>query len=222
MNEASTTPDLLDARATLGNLMYSAQNQILWDNRNDLLATWKRSIETSEALKDMKARDALEMLPPKAKALSKLFAYLGLVESLGVTLMDMTLMLLIANGREMHIRKDKGIMHVSTLRDLRKLDLIYKLGFLKANKLEFVAGVVNRQLRNDIAHLKFRIEESGEVIDSNGQRVNIDNTLTEFWKRVDHIISIFEYIQFLRFMEQYGNTGQNTLQPSESSNRSER
>lgn len=192
--------------------------EMLWDNKGDLLANWNRSVETSEALKDMKAQDALNALPPKAKALSKLFAYLGLVESLGVTLMDMALMLLIANGREMHIRKDKGIMHVSTLKELRKLDLIYKLGFLKANKLEFIASMVNRQLRNDIAHLNFRIEESGEVKGSNGQPVNVDDTLTEFWKRVGQIISIFEYIQFLRFLEQMGSAsdGQNILRPAES------
>jgi hypothetical protein len=220
MSETPLAPDFLEARKTLFKLMNGVGDrfEMLWDNKSDLLAIWNRSMETSEALKDMKSRDALDVLPPKAKALSKLFAYLGLVESLGVTLMDMALTLLIVNGREMHVRKEGGIMHVSTLKDLHKLDLIYKLGFLKANKLQFVAGVVNRQLRNDIAHLKFRIEENGEVKGSDGNLVNVDNTLTEFWSRVEQIISIFEHIRFLHFIQQRGNTTdwQNVPQPTES------
>jgi hypothetical protein len=201
LSQTAVSPDYADAERIFVKLMAGATD-ILWDNKNDLLATWNRSVETSEALKDMKAQDALIILPPKARALSKLFAYLGLVESLGVTLMDMSLILLIANGKEVHIRKDKGIMHVSTLKELRKLDLIYKLGFLTANKLEFIAGMVNRPLRNDIAHLKFSIGEEGEVKGSNGQVVNVDDVLREFWKRVGEIIAIFDHIQFLHFIEQ--------------------
>ncbi len=209
MNGIPTDTDFLETRKTLVKLMANTGNrfEILWDNKADLLATWKKSVETSEVLKDMKAQDALDMLAPKAKALSKLFAYLGLVESLGVALMDMALILLIANGKEMHIRA-KGIRHVSTLRELRKLDLVYKLEFLGANKLGFFAGVVNRQLRNEIAHLKFTIEENGEIKDSNNQTVNIDAILTEFWQRVGQIISIFDYIRFLPFLEQ--QTGDTT------------
>jgi hypothetical protein len=201
LSQTVVSPDYAEAQKIFVKLMAGA-NEILWDNKNDLLATWNRSVETSEALKDMKAQDALIILQPKARALSKLFAYLGLVESLGVTLTDMSLILLIANGEEVHIRKDKGILHASTLKELRKLDLIYKLGFLTANKLEFVAGMVNRPLRNDIAHLKFSIGEEGEVKGSNGQVVNVDAVLREFWKRVEEIITIFDHIQFLHFIEQ--------------------
>jgi hypothetical protein len=204
MVETPIDPDFSEARKTFVKLMAGSGNRydILWDNKDELLAIWNKSVEISEALKDMKSQDALNTLSPKTKALSKLFAYLGLVESLGVTLMDMSLILLIANGKEMHTRKDGGLMHVSTLKDVHKLNLNYKLGFLNENKLRFVGSLVNRQLRNDIAHLKFRIEENGEIKGSNGNRIDIDETLREFWKKVEQIISIFDHIQFLNFIKQ--------------------
>jgi hypothetical protein len=68
--------------------------------------------------------------------------------------------------------------------------------------LEFVSDVVNRQLRNDIAHLNFRVEENGEVKRSNGETINVDESLTKFWKKVEKIISIFDHIRLLHFIEQ--------------------
>jgi hypothetical protein len=202
-SEEKKSPELLETQKLLSKLMHgSGSFELLWDNKDDLLVSWNKSKEASEALKDMKAQEALNVLPPKSKALTKLFAYLGLVESLGVTLMDMALMLCIANGKEMHTYKGGGIMHISTLKDLRKLNLSYKIEFLKANKLGFVGGVVNNDLRNDIAHLKFLVEENGEVRGSNGRTVNIDDTLTDFWKRVGEIIHIFDHIEFLPFIQQ--------------------
>jgi hypothetical protein len=201
MSEEGKSPEFLETQKLLLRLMYAGSFELFWDNKDDLLVSWNKSKETSEALKDMKAQDALNVLPSKSKALTKLFAYLGLVESLGVTLMDMALILLIANGKEMHMR-GKGIRHVSTLKELRRLDLVYKLEFLGANKLGFVAGVVDRHLRNDIAHLKFTIDEKGEVKDSGGNTVNIDEVLTNFWKKVEEIIQIFDHIGFLPFIHQ--------------------
>jgi hypothetical protein len=191
----------METQKLLLKLMHAGSFEVFWDNKDDLLVSWNKSKETSEALKDMKAQDALNVLPFKSKALAKLFAYLGLVESLGVTLMDMALILLIANGKEMHIR-GKGIRHVSTLKELRRLDLVYKPEFLGANKLGFVGDVVDRHLRNDIAHLKFTIDEKGEVKGSGCNIVNIDAVLTTFWKKVEEIIQIFDHIGFLPFIQQ--------------------
>jgi len=70
--------------------------------------------------------------------------------------------------------------------------------------LQFVGGVTNRELRNDIAHLKFQIEENGDIVDSNRQSVNIDDKLEKFWERVGHIISIFKKIRFLNWVESVG------------------
>jgi len=207
MTEGSVSPDYLEAKKILSRLLSNtgARIEMLYDNRRDLQTTWNKSKEASETLKDMKNREALNNLPPKARSISKLFAYLGLVESLGVTLIDMALVLLIANGEEMHIRQGGGIRHVSTLKELRKLDLVYKLEFLKANMLQFVGGVINRELRNNIAHLKFQIEENGDIVDSNRQSVNIDDELQKFWERVGHLISLFEEIRFLKWVESVGH-----------------
>jgi len=207
MNEGSVSQDPLEAQRILSSLLSNtgARIEMLYDNRRELQTSWNRSKGASEILKDMKNREALNTLMPKARSISKLFAYLGLVESLGVTLIDMALILLIANGRELHIRHGGGIRHVSTLKELRKLDLFYKLEFLKANKLEFVGDLVNRKLRNEIAHLNFQIEENGDIVDSNGQQINIDDKLEKFWERVGHIISIFEEIKFLNWVENIGH-----------------
>jgi hypothetical protein len=213
MNETSVPTDREEARRKLWGLMHPVRGyaEILFNNRRDLAATWKKSKETAEALKDMKAQEYLNALEPKARSISKLFAYLGLVESLGVTLMDMALMLLIANGMDMHTRLGKGGMkHVSTLKELRKLDLSYKLEFLNASGLGFLTKVINRQLRNEIAHLKFKIEQNGEIKGSDERNIDIGNVLTDFWQKVREIISIFEEIKFLDWVEKGGIESERT------------
>ena len=58
---------------------------------------------------------------------------MGLVESLGVNLIDMVLMLLVANGREIHMKYP--IKHVESFEDLNKITLADKLDLLKDYKI---------------------------------------------------------------------------------------
>jgi hypothetical protein len=195
-------PEYLNIRRTFRELMNIAEHShLFWANKADLITAWNKSVEISEALKDMKSQHALDSLAPKNQSLSKLFAYLGLVESLGVTFVDMTLMLLVANGKEVHIRKDGGMMHLTKFRDLPRINLIYKLGFLDENGLGFVSNMINRQLRNDIAHLKFKIGDDGEIRGSGNNIVKIDEVLAEFWQKIEKIMALFDYISFLRFLD---------------------
>lgn len=190
--------DDVNARRKLFQLFTGAsvRHNILWNNREALSAIWKKSRETSDTLKDLKVARVLQELSPKAKSMSKLLVYLGLVESIGTTLIDLVLMLLIANGEEMHITRGPGIKHVSTPKELRKLDLAYKLYFLESHQLGYFAKLIDRNLRNDIAHLKFEIEENGAIRDSNKNVRNIDDVISNFWARVYTIISFFDDFKF--------------------------
>jgi hypothetical protein len=178
---------------------------ILWDeNRRALADAWEKAQRTSEALKDMKSVDALHDLSPAPRAYAKLFAYLGLTEGLGVTLIDITSLLLIANRNDMHFRKGGGMMHVSRFKDLHRLNLLYKLEFLDAHKLGFVSKIVNRDLRNMIARLSFTITENGTIRDSGNREINIDTEIGVFWDRVSALISAFDEKGLLKFIQQSG------------------
>jgi hypothetical protein len=170
----------------------------LWDKRKELGELWDRAGETSLTLQYLKTGDYILKLPPKAKPMAKLLVYLGLVESLGVAFMDMALMLLIANGKEMHTRR--YVKHVTSLKELQKLDLAYKQYFLKSYDLPMFSKLVNRQLRNDIAHLKFRIEEDGKIKDSGDCEVDIDGATEEFWTRLFALTGIFDKVGFTHWL----------------------
>jgi hypothetical protein len=96
-----------------------------------------------------------------------LFAYLGFVESLGNTLIDMIAMLIIANGIDLHMEcydRTPRIRHVKSMVDLRKVPLSTKLNFLRDNGIKEIHSIIDNKLRNDIAHLNFKIDEENIYI----------------------------------------------------------
>ena len=95
-----------------------------------------------------------------------LFVYLGIIESLGNTIVDMIVILLIANGRDFHIertrtRKLPRMSHVTSMKDLEKerVSLGAKLGFLEDNNVKELSSIIDSDLRNRIAHLRFSFKE---------------------------------------------------------------
>jgi hypothetical protein len=93
----------------------------------------------------------------------KLFAYMGIVESLGNAVVDMIVMLLVANGRDFHIEcrhATPRIKHAVFINDLEdeRVPLSAKLNFLKENGIEELTSNIDTELRNAIAHLKFQIK----------------------------------------------------------------
>jgi len=63
-----------------------------------------------------------------------LFRYLGLVESFGAQLVDLLILLLIANGYEYHVEREHEvprIIHATCLKDLRNSFLVQRSNFLK-------------------------------------------------------------------------------------------
>jgi len=93
-----------------------------------------------------------------------LFVYLGLVESLGNSIVDMIVILLVANGRDLHIeslRRVPRIRHVTSIKDLEdeRVSLGIKLRFLDDNGIKKLASIIDSKLRNTIAHLNFDVKE---------------------------------------------------------------
>jgi hypothetical protein len=97
------------------------------------------------------------------------FSYLGLVESLGNSIVDLLVLLLVANGRDFHIeclRTTPRIKHALTIEDLEKekVPLTTKLNFMRDNNLRFIASLIDTDLRNTIAHLKFETREAKSML----------------------------------------------------------
>jgi len=99
---------------------------------------------------------------------SAMFAYLGLIETVANCVVDVLVMLLVANGRYFHIHSDNGshIKHVTSISSLKdgRVDLSIKLDFLKENGVTFFANIVDTKLRNDIAHVNFQIIEADDWV----------------------------------------------------------
>ena len=106
-----------------------------------------------------------------------LFRYLGLVESVGVTVLDMLVVVLAANRRDLHVERVHDvprIVHAVDFGDFRHASLHSKLEFLKRNGLEETSKFIDRELRNAIAHLNFKMDSKGKVsIRRNGKWKNV-------------------------------------------------
>jgi len=155
---------------------------------------WQESEKISQILKDLKATT---YPTEKLASMSKMLAYLGLIESLGVTLLDMILLLLIAYGREVHTR-GPYTKHVTSFEELASVDLGFKLKFLKDNDINIALKITNPELRNIIAHLKFKVSENGDIRDPSNNKIEIDDEISRFWSAVDTLKLVFEDCKLLR------------------------
>ena len=138
---------------------------------------WKK--RDFEALKLTRMLDPLEELQiPLMKQLQttaenrpkiaviNVFRYLGYVESIGVSTMNMLVLLLIANGRDLHVERVHEIpriVHAIDFDDIKHISLYEKIEFLKRNELTECSSLIDRKLRNAIAHLKFKMDDKGNI-----------------------------------------------------------
>ena len=115
------------------------------------------------------ARVLIETLPKGVKPTKKfvedlmeLFTYMGLVESMGNSIVNIVVMLLVANGRDFHIEcryTTPRIKHAVTIKDLEdeRVPLATKLNFLRDNGITELTSIIDSELRNKIAHLGFDV-----------------------------------------------------------------
>lgn len=172
-------------------------------NSKHFLSKWQEAEDVSDILQGLK-RD-INYNNKKLESMSKMLAYLGLVESLGVTLMDIVLLMFVANGIEIHTRGPYA-KHVKSFEELRDIDLGYKLEFLGNEGLGMFRRFINQETRNIIAHLKFRIENDGTVTTLKGEPVHINVDIDRFWSGVQILKLVFEDIGFLKWLRNESTT----------------
>ncbi len=106
--------------------------------------------------------------------------YLLLVELLGISVVDKTILLVVGAGVDFHIEPDyqhRYTRHAYSLEDLESpsLSLSVKLDFLCSNGLQLFSRFIDRNLRNKIAHMDFEIDAKGnllinrKIVDLNGK-----------------------------------------------------
>jgi uncharacterized protein (UPF0335 family) len=110
---------------------------------------------------------------PKQKALLSLYFYLNLVEGACAENIQVIVFLLIKNGH--YIYDPRKMKYVETYRDLEKIDLYVKEQFLSAYGFGFCASVIDRELRNCIAHQDYVIFDDGKIKNlKTGQMIDIE------------------------------------------------
>jgi hypothetical protein len=97
------------------------------------------------------------------------FIYLGIVESLGNSVVDLVVLLLVANGRDFHIEcqhTTPKIKHALSIEDLEaeRVPLTTKLNFIRDNDLSFLSSLIDTKLRNIVAHLEFEVKEGNVYV----------------------------------------------------------
>ncbi len=117
----------------------------------------------------------------KTVILLYVFTYLSLVETIGNNLVNLALLLLIAEGHDIHLAPDKQhsyVRHVATFEELDSptISLAIKLDMLNSLGYPVFSKWINRELRNRIAHLDFEIDELGNffTITKSGKKRKFD------------------------------------------------
>jgi len=113
------------------------------------------------------------MLPTKSVSanlednLYRLFLYLGMVESIGKKIVDIIILLLVANGYDFRIRRRQIVTMNELDNEEEYISIGTKLDFLRRKGLCKVASVIDIDFRNNIAHLNFQIKNGS--VDINGK-----------------------------------------------------
>jgi hypothetical protein len=118
---------------------------------------------------------------PKLKTALTVLLYLTEIELLGTSYIDFVILLLTAQGIDLHLESDdkhRYTRHVTSPEDLESssLSLHVKLDFLKSNGITFFEKCIDRELRNRIAHADFDIDEKGKFfcLTRKGKRKEVD------------------------------------------------
>jgi len=148
----------LDGIRTMGAM--SRNFRLFKEAYKDFLRKHGRALSIAEVLLKVKVLPTNEVV----EDLTELFTYMGLVESVGNSIVNIIVMLLVANGRDFHIEcryTTPRIKHVVSMKDLEdeRVPLTTKLNFLRDNGITELASIIDSDLRNKIAHLKFDVRE---------------------------------------------------------------
>lgn len=92
-----------------------------------------------------------------------LFLYLGLVESVGTKIVDIIILLLVANGHDFQGKRTVTMEQLEYSKN-NYVSLGDKLRFLRDEGLSEVPSIIDKQFRNDIGHLNFQIRDGAAYI----------------------------------------------------------
>ena len=148
----------LDGIRTMGSR--SRNFRLFKEAYNDFLKKHGRALSIVDILFKVKVEPTYEAV----EDLTELFIYMGLVESVGNSIVNLIVMLLVANGRDFHIEcryTTPRIKHAVSIKDLEdeRVPLTTKLNFLRDNGITELASIIDSELRNKIAHLEFDIRK---------------------------------------------------------------
>lgn len=129
--------------------------------------------------------------------------YLLETEIFGTAYVDRVLLLLIGKGIDFHLEPDyehRYTRHAKTLEDLQApyLSLAIKQDFLAANGITFFSKMIDRNLRNKIAHMDYTIENDCFYFKNReGKKVKVNfsdkiRILTEYYDALVMFFSIQE------------------------------
>lgn len=128
----------------------------------------KKSYQIAPILGTLLRRRSMKPPNQLTEDFIELFAYMGFTEILGNHMVDIIIMLLVANGRDFHIEcrgyRTPRIKHVVSIKadlEQEKIPLGTKIQFLEDNGIAGVTSVIDTKLRNDIAHMKFDVKYEG-------------------------------------------------------------
>ena len=163
------------------------ENLFEWNERFYKAARTAGTVESIQTLL-IPLMNQLQSKPENRRlfAVVNLFRYLGRVESMGVQLLDMLVLLLIANGREFHVEQIHDlprIVHAKNFDDLKDASIRAKIAFLKRNGLKKTAGFIDTDLRNDIAHLDFSVDKKGKISTKHYKNLNINERINTFARK---------------------------------------
>ena len=148
----------LDGIRTMGSR--SRNFRLFKEAYNDFLEKHSRALTIAELLIKVKVEPTNELV----EDLMELFTCMGFVESVGNTIVNFIVMLLVANGRDFHIEcryTTPRIKHAVSIKDLEdeRVPLTTKLNFLRDNGITELASIIDSELRNRIAHLEFDVRK---------------------------------------------------------------
>lgn len=139
----------------------SRQFQLFKENYNYFIKKYK---EKSEVLSLVLSKEEISITDISGK-IYLLFTYLGAIETLGNSMVNILVMTLVANGIDFHIESrftTPRIKHTTSIKELEKgkVSLGTKLNFLKDNNIKSLSSIIDKKLRNDIDHLNFSINKN--------------------------------------------------------------
>jgi hypothetical protein len=125
--------------------------------------------------------------------------YLSLVETVGDMFVNMAIMLLTAKGIDFHLEPDDNhryTRHAQYLDEIESpsIPLSTKLDFISVNGLPFFSSWIDRNLRNNIAHMSFKIDDNGDFFAlryGKYRKIDLSEKITKFTEILTIVETVF-------------------------------